>query len=102
VHSASTVRHRGRPVRRPGSGLGTTTGAQIHWHPTLHGLDSKGECKNGKQEGPWVWHYDSGQLWKKGADKNGERGGPWVQYREDGTKDEDKSGTYRDGKKVPD
>ncbi len=65
-------------------------------------LWSKGEYKNGNLEGPWVMYYPSGQLVTKGVHKNGEREGPWVWYREDGTTDEDLSGTYRNGEKVSD
>jgi antitoxin component YwqK of YwqJK toxin-antitoxin module len=45
---------------------------------------------------------ENGQLLKKGAFKNGEQEGPWVRYNNDGTKDEDLSGIYRDGRKVSD
>jgi antitoxin component YwqK of YwqJK toxin-antitoxin module len=47
-------------------------------------------------------YYPSGQLATKGAHKNGKREGRWVWYREDGTADEDLSGTYRNGEKVSD
>jgi antitoxin component YwqK of YwqJK toxin-antitoxin module len=62
----------------------------------------RGAIKNGNREGPWVMYYPSGQLATKGVHKNGEREGPWVWYREDGTTDEDLSGTYRTGEKVSD
>jgi len=62
----------------------------------------RGEYKNGEQEGPWVAYHDNGQLWFKGAFKNGKHEGPFVTYHKDGTKDEDRSGTFRDGVKVSD
>ncbi len=62
----------------------------------------KGAYKNGLHEGPWLWYYDNGQLQAKGAMKNGYNEGPWLHYLKDGTKDEDDSGTYRNGEKVSD
>ena len=63
---------------------------------------SEGAYKNGSREGPWVMYYPSGQLATKGAHNNGVREGPWVWYREDGTKNEDLSGIYRNDLKVSD
>ena len=63
---------------------------------------ARGEFKNGKMEGPWVIYYDSGTLMAKGAFRNGIQEGPWVAYHTDGTKNEDLSGTYRNGEKVSD
>ena len=60
----------------------------------------RGAIKNGNREGPWVMYYPSGKLATKGAHKNGEREGRWVWYREDGTKNEVHSGTFRNGVKV--
>ena len=65
-------------------------------------LEKKGEYKNGEKEGPWVGYHDNGVLRYQGAFKNGKEEGPWVYYDKDGTKNEDKSGTYRDGEKVSD
>ena len=56
-----------------------------------------GSFKDGKEDGPWVSYYDSGQLMSKGDLKNGKPDGPWVWYDEDGTKNEFLSGTYRNG-----
>jgi len=63
-------------------------------------LKYKGAYKDGKQEGPWVEYYDNGRIWFKGAYKNGKYEGPWLWYDEDGTKNKDYSGTYRNSKKV--
>ena len=49
-----------------------------------------------------VSYYENGQLVEKGDYKDGKKEGPWVYYDGDGTKDNEYSGTYRDGKKVSD
>ena len=63
---------------------------------------ARGAFKSGKRDGPWVNYYPNGQLWSKGEYKNGKFEGLWVAYREDDTKDEALSGTYRNGLKVSD
>jgi hypothetical protein len=63
---------------------------------------SRGAYKNGKREGPWVRYKKDGTIQYKGAYKNGKYEGPWVEYYGDGTKHEFRSGTYRNGEKVPD
>ena len=65
-------------------------------------VEFKGAHKNGTREGPWVRYNIIGRIWLKGAFKNGQREGPWLWYNEDGTKDENLSGTYRNDKKVSD
>jgi antitoxin component YwqK of YwqJK toxin-antitoxin module len=65
-------------------------------------VEFKGTFKNGQREGPWVRCSIIGQLWLKGAFKNGKPEGPWLWYNEDGTTDEDLSGTYRNDVKVSD
>jgi antitoxin component YwqK of YwqJK toxin-antitoxin module len=59
------------------------------------------EYKNGKMEGPWVRHHFNGRVEFKGAYKNGEREGPWVFHDYQGVEDE-RSGTYRNGRKISD
>ena len=49
--------------------------------------------KDGKQDGVVVGYQENGQLWMKGAVEG--RDTEW-----DGTVDEEKTGTYRDGVKV--
>ena len=56
--------------------------------------------ENGNREGPSVQYHDNGQLFWKGEYKNNEQEGLWVTYYENGTKNEDYSGTYRNGVKV--
>ena len=51
-------------------------------------------------DGPRVTYHPNGQLWAKGTYKDGERDGPWVEYHEDGTVNEEYTGTYKDGVKV--
>jgi antitoxin component YwqK of YwqJK toxin-antitoxin module len=63
---------------------------------------SKGGYKNGNRDGYWVMYYPSGQLATKGAYKNGEREGHWAWFREDGTRNEESSVTYRKGKEDSD
>jgi hypothetical protein len=36
----------------------------------------------------------------QGSFKDGEKDGPWVSYNEDGTVDEENTGTFRNGRKV--
>ena len=85
-----------------------------------------GAMKNGKQEGPWTFHYPNGKLKEKGTYKDGSWHGPyisfwdngqiemigsykngwlegrWVAYDRDGRKDIVFSGNYRDYNKVYD
>ena len=86
----------------------------------------KGTFKNGKKNGTWVIYYDNGQLLTKSTYKDGKLDGPvvqyspngkvvstgtfkdgrmdggWQYYNEDGSKDLDLSGTYKNGKKISD
>jgi antitoxin component YwqK of YwqJK toxin-antitoxin module len=55
--------------------------------------------KNGVGEGHWVFHHENGRVLGKGPMKNGEREGLLVVYQRDGSKS-DRSGFYRNGKKV--
>ena len=63
-------------------------------------LSSKGNYKNGYSDGPWFHYYSNGQLQIKGNYKDGKKEGPWVYYGFDGTVDEKRTGTYKDGVKV--
>ena len=64
---------------------------QLYW---------KSDFKNGERDGPWVSYYGNGQLGGKGDFKDGKKEGPWVYYNEDGTVNEELTGTYKNGKKV--
>jgi hypothetical protein len=58
----------------------------------------KGEFKNGKREGVWIWENKNGQINTKGNYKNGMEDGSWVTYHENGelyTK-----GDFKNGNKV--
>ena len=69
---------------------------------------TRGTIRNGKKNGPWVYHWNNGQfywnkgqLWKKGTYKDDKKEGQWVEYSGNGQlffKGFFK-GTYKDGKK---
>jgi hypothetical protein len=65
----------------------------------IEGLQ-RGSFKDGKKDGPWVRYHDNGQLWEKGTYKDGKEEGPWVSFNKDGTVDDARTGTYKDGVKV--
>jgi hypothetical protein len=54
----------------------------------------KGLYYKGFPDVPFTGRVDKGL--RRGAFKNGKEEGPWVMYWDDGTKWEDRSGTYRD------
>ena len=60
----------------------------------------KGNYRKGEREGAWVSYWCNGQLSEKGKYENGQREGTWVSYNEDGSKNTDWSGVYRNGEKV--
>ena len=47
---------------------------------------TQGTLRNGKWNGSYESYYTDGQLSSKGDYKNGKREGPWVFYKEDETK----------------
>ena len=63
-------------------------------------LHHKGTYKDGKEDGTWFFYYVGGQLFFKGTYKDGKEDGPWVWYLEDGTVDDARTGTYKDGVRV--
>ena len=65
-------------------------------------LRTESNYKDGELDGPWVYYHENGQLWEKGDFKDGFQEGPWVVYNKDGTKNDEESGTYRNGEKVSD
>ena len=65
-------------------------------------LRYKGSYKNGLREGEWIFYHDNGQLYGKGSYKNGEKEDKWVDYRKDGTINSERSGTFKNGRKVSD
>ena len=80
---------------------GERDGPWVYYHENGQ-LREKGDFKDGIQEGPWVYYHENGQLWEKGDFKDGFQEGPWVVYNKDGTKNDEESGTYRNGEKVSD
>ncbi len=41
----------------------------------ITGKTDQGTIRNGKEEGPWVYYHDNGQLWSKGTYKDGKEDG---------------------------
>ena len=87
----------------------------------------QGRLKNGKRVGVWVeydgsgrvskevtyengkkvtWvqykYHSNGQLRTKETYKDGKFDGPWVNFNEDGTVDEERTGTFKNGVKISD
>jgi antitoxin component YwqK of YwqJK toxin-antitoxin module len=58
--------------------------------------------KNGKNEGLYKSYWEDGSLFAKGNYKNGKEEGVWIYYSEDGSVWKERSGTYKNGKKVSD
>ena len=50
--------------------------------------------KDDKEDGPWKFYYDNGQLRYEGTYKNGKRDGPYKYYNENGQLQEE--GNYKD------
>ena len=65
-------------------------------------LDNKGVYENGRKEGPWVSYWSNGQLSYKGVFKNGRKEGPWVSYNKDGNAYKEGTGTFKNGGKISD
>ena len=66
---------------------------------------AKGSFKNGKREGEWIEWQDTGPTYRyksRGNYKNGKREGAWVYYDEDRMVLKEKTGTYKNGKKISD
>ena len=81
-------------IRQPGHNVVPFTG-------TVTGI-TQGAFRNGKKDGSWVRYYSVGQLETKGNYKDGKKDGPWVFHNEDGTVDEEYTGTFKNGVKVSD
>ena len=65
-------------------------------------LWTKGTHKDGKRVGPFVGYYKNGQLASKGTFRDDKWEGLWVGYELDGTVSEERTGTFKNGKKVSD
>ena len=65
-------------------------------------LYSKGTYKQGDQNGDWEVYWNNGKLKFKGRVKLDRREGSWEGYHEDGTVDEQWTGTFKNGVKVSD
>ena len=80
---------------------GKKEGAWVVYHETGQ-LRSKGNYRNGKLDGAGVYYHKNGRLSSKGNWKNGELDGAWIHYHENETVDEEKTGTFKNGKKIND
>ena len=63
-------------------------------------LHTKGYYRKGKREGEWEFYYRNGQLEYKGYYKNGIQDGIFQYYYSKGQLDHNRSGTYKNGKKI--
>ena len=65
-------------------------------------LKAKGTYKQGKQNGNFTVYHDNSQILYQGKYLNGKKEGQFNFYYKDGTINEHKSGTYKNGKKISD
>ncbi len=80
---------------------GKEWGTWIAYHDNGQ-LRMKWGFKNGKNEGLYKSYWEDGSLFAKGNYKNGKEEGVWIYYSEDGSVWKERSGTYKNGKKVSD
>ena len=80
---------------------GERDGAWVSYHKNGQ-LFLKSYWKNFKQEGTWISYRENGQFWFKMNYKNGKTEGAAVFYHENGTVDKEKTGTFKNGKKISD
>ena len=64
--------------------------------------ENQEEWRSGVRVGKWVHYFDNGPLHYEGSYKNGLRESEWIDYRKDGTVNSERSGTFKNGKKVGD
>ena len=70
---------------------------------SLHGNGSPKESTSfveGLRHGPTQRWYPDGQLRAEGLFEQGEMVGEWIWYAPDGSVDRDRSGVYRDGRRL--
>ena len=65
-------------------------------------LKAKGTYKQGKQNGNFTIYHDNSQILYQGNYLKGKKEGQFNFYYKDGTINEQKSGTYKNGKKISD
>ena len=75
--------------------------ASVHYRENGR-LWAKSIFKDDKRECAAVYYHKNGQLSSKGNIKNGKHEGAWIHYHENGTVDEEKTGTFKNGKKIND
>jgi antitoxin component YwqK of YwqJK toxin-antitoxin module len=79
---------------------GAPEGVQTLWF-TNGEKKSERTFANGKASGPAATWYEGGQPESRGALVLGKKQGVWEFWRRDGTVDEQRSGTYEAGERVP-
>ena len=65
-------------------------------------LKAKGTYKQGKQDGNFTIYHDNSQILYQGNYLKGKKEGQFDFYHKDGTINEHKSGTYKNGRKISD
>ena len=65
-------------------------------------LKAKGTYKQGKQDGTFTVYHDNSQILYQGNYSKGKKEGQFDFYHKDGTINEHKSGTYKNGLKISD
>ena len=62
----------------------------------------EGRYAGGKREGTFVFWYENGQKWFEGPYEGGVRQGMFRYWKRDGSFDEERSGFYSRGQRLPD
>jgi antitoxin component YwqK of YwqJK toxin-antitoxin module len=80
---------------------GKAHGLQIEWYP---GASKKSEIvyENGVQNGRVAYYFPDGKMQMQGSMLQGKRDGAWTYNKPDGTRDPERSGTYKDDQKIAD
>jgi len=54
------------------------------WYPQ-NKIQMKGEYKDKKRDGKWIYYYENGNIWSEGFFKNGKSDGKRITHYENGT-----------------
>ena len=65
-------------------------------------LKARGTYKQGKQDGIFTVYHDNSQILYQGNYSKGKKEGQFDFYHKDGTINEHKTGTYKNGNKISD
>ena len=74
-------------------------GFWVYWHESGR-KKAEGGLENGHQNGFWTYWHESGRKQAEGDLKNGQQDGSWVFWSQDGSINSEKSGIYKDDKKI--